>query len=93
MRGIIINDRNRVDVQRAMTLGRQSALADANDVIEQLMDQLQATRDELRQARVMQDHFVREAEALRDVLAVTKAKNDLLKAMVVGSMERKGRLN
>jgi hypothetical protein len=66
-------------------------------VIGQLVDQVQAARVELAEARAeyaakveaARDHFLREAKALREVLARAKAESDRLRAIIeLGSVER-----
>ena len=50
MRSVIINKSNATEMLRALAVGRKRGLADCSEVIDQLMEQLQATRAQLQDA-------------------------------------------
>jgi hypothetical protein len=101
VRGVVING-TRLDTQRSVQLGRQAALADSAEVIEQLVTQLCAARAELREARAefaarieaTREYFDREARALREMLASAQEDVERLNAVIeLGSLDRTRRLN
>jgi hypothetical protein len=76
MKGVILNTATAAEVQVGMALGRQRALADTDETITQLTEQLRDARDELQrtrdecQARIesARERFIKEAMAIRQQL-------------------------
>jgi hypothetical protein len=76
MKGVITNGFNVAEVQTALVLGRHKALADTDELVSQLSDQLHEARDELQRVRAECDEriaaarkrFIREANELKEML-------------------------
>jgi hypothetical protein len=101
VKGVVITERNVIAMLRALTAGRQSEPTDSNEIVDQLIEQLEATRVSLRQtreelvearaehARMMADlqaHFDEEVAEMRKML--TDARAELAKFQAFNSFER-----
>jgi hypothetical protein len=76
MKGMVLNNVNATEVKVALALGRQRALDDADEIIQQLQDQLYAARTELQQEReacverieAARQRFLQEAREMQQIV-------------------------
>jgi hypothetical protein len=76
MRGVVLNNAHAAEVQVGVVLGRQKALSDSDEMIQQLMHQLYAARAELQQERAAcaerieqaRQRFLREAREMQRIV-------------------------
>jgi DNA-binding FrmR family transcriptional regulator len=98
MKGVIINERNVIAMLKVLAAGRQSEPTDSNEMVDQLIEQLEAARASLRQTReelleahaehaqMMADpqaHFDEEVAEMRKIL--TDARAELAKFQACNS--------